>query len=530
MSSKLIDKLSIPMALTAIVGVTMFLSTSYASAQITESKVIFSDDFETGINWTKTNNVVWYTYQPKNDTHSTNLRYRGAIEKSISLEGYSSIKASFSWGAYSLDKDSEYVKAEYFDGTNWNLIERINNGSVKENRLLNPSTFDFPTSINNSKNFKLRFAVVGSGTGDHAYIDDVVISGIVASNTTPINPIGPNDPTDPTEPPVTSTSTIVNIPQLTTWQWQLTGTVDQNVDAKLFNIDLFDNSATVIKSLKDKGKVVICYMSAGSYENWRPDAAQFPASVLGNSNGWAGEKWLDIRQIALLKPVMTARFDLAKQKGCDGIEPDNIDGYTNKTGFPLTGADQIAYNKFLAEEAHNRGLSIGLKNDIDQTVQLQPFFDWALNEQCFQYNECDTYKPFLDAGKAVFNTEYSLDVTQFCSKANTMKMMAMKKKLDLDASRTVCWPASLSSETSTSLTTKSALTNSTNTETKKVLVSSGPLNVRDGAGGKIIGKQVAGSLGTVVSDPIVANGYTWWQVDFNSTPDGWVAGEFVSFY
>lgn len=524
MPSKLLNKLSIPLAFTAVIAATMFLSTSYASAQIAEPQVVFSDNFETGISWTKTSNVVWYTNVPKNGTHSVNLRYRGAIEKAVSLEGYKNITTSFSWGAYSLDNSNEYVKAEYFDGTNWNPIERINNNTTNENKLLNPTTFTFPASVENNKNFKLRFAIVGSGSGDHAYIDDVVIKGVMASGTTPIDPI------DPVEPPITSTSTIVNIPQLTTWQIQFTGTLDQNVDAKLFDIDLFDNSATVIKSLKDKGKIVICYMSAGSYEDWRPDASQFPASVLGNSNGWPGENWLDIRQIDLLKPIMIARFALAKEKGCDGVDPDNLDAYTNETGFPLTGADQITYNKFLAEEAHKLGLSIGLKNDVDQIVQLQPFFDWALNEQCFQYNECDTYKPFLDAGKAVFNIEYSLGIDQFCSKANSMKMMAMKKKLSLDATRTVCWPASLSSETSSSLTTKSALTNGVNTEIKKVMVSSGPLNVRDLAGGKVVGKQAVGALGTVVSGPITANGHTWWQVDFNSIPDGWIAGEFVNFY
>ncbi|MFA6161789.1 MAG: endo alpha-1,4 polygalactosaminidase, partial [Patescibacteria group bacterium] len=225
----------------------------------------------------------------------------------------------------------------------------------------------------------------------------------------------------------------------TSWQWQLTGLpVDQSVNALMFDIDVFDNDASVIASLKAKGKKVICYFSAGSYENWRPDAASFPATVKGKSNGWAGENWLDIRNIAILGPIMTARLDLAKSKGCDGVEPDNIDGYTNSTGFTLTATDQITYNKFLANEAHKRGLSIGLKNDIDQVTQLLPYFDWALNEQCFQYNECDTLVPFVNAGKAVFNVEYSLTTTAFCSKANAMNFNSLKKDLNLTATRTAC--------------------------------------------------------------------------------------------
>jgi hypothetical protein len=135
---------------------------------------------------------------------------------------------------------------------------------------------------------------------------------------------------------------------------------------------------------------------------------------------------------------MTARMDMCKAKGFDAIEPDNIDGYANNTGFPLTGQDQIAYNTFLANAAHQRGLSIGLKNDLDQAQQLLPLYDWALDEQCFQYQECDSLLPFIQAGKAVFNVEYSLDTSQFCPQANAMNFNSLKKHLQLDAYRVPC--------------------------------------------------------------------------------------------
>ena len=134
----------------------------------------------------------------------------------------------------------------------------------------------------------------------------------------------------------------------------------------------------------------MCYIDFGTWENWRPDQASFPSSVLGSSNGWPGEKWLDIRQISTLAPIMTARMQMCVQKGFDALEPDNIDGYSNSTGFPLTAADQLAYNEWIANTAHSLGLSVGLKNDVDQTAQLEPFFDWALDEQCNQYSECGT--------------------------------------------------------------------------------------------------------------------------------------------
>ena len=123
-------------------------------------------------------------------------------------------------------------------------------------------------------------------------------------------------------------------------------------------------------------------------------------------DGWAGEKWLDISNIELLEPIMASRMDRAKAKGCDAIHPDNIDGYTNDTGFSLSYGDQIDYNKMLARLAHDRSMIIGLKNDVDQVQELEPYFDFAVNEQCHHYNECFTLAPFIDNAKPVFNAEY----------------------------------------------------------------------------------------------------------------------------
>jgi hypothetical protein len=225
----------------------------------------------------------------------------------------------------------------------------------------------------------------------------------------------------------------------TSWQWQLTGSIDTSLDVQMYDIDLFEAPQSVIDELHNKGRIVICYFSAGSWEDWRPDANQFPESVKGNDlGGWPGEKWLDIRQLDVLGPLMHARMDLAVQKGCDGLEPDNIDGYTNSTGFALDAADQLAYNKWLADEAHARKLSIGLKNDLDQVTALLSYFDWALNEECFQYDECDALLPFVQAGKAVFGVEYTGNPEVFCPEANAMGLDWLKKNLNLDAWRVDC--------------------------------------------------------------------------------------------
>jgi len=229
----------------------------------------------------------------------------------------------------------------------------------------------------------------------------------------------------------------------TPWQWQLTGTVDTSLNVAMYDIDLVDNDVSVINTLHGRGIKVICYISAGSWEDWRPDASQFPESVKGRNNGWPGEKWLDIRQIAILGPIMEARLDLCKSKGFDGVEFDNVDGYSNRTGFPLTYQDQLNYNIYLANEAHERSLSAALKNDIEQVFDLQPYFDYTLNEQCFQYRECDygqnsLVTNFISNGKAVFQVEYKLKTSQFCPQANTWNFNSMKKTYDLDAWRQSC--------------------------------------------------------------------------------------------
>jgi hypothetical protein len=218
----------------------------------------------------------------------------------------------------------------------------------------------------------------------------------------------------------------------TSWQWQLQGEINTSWDVEMYDIDLFDTPQDIIDALHADGRLVICYFSAGSYEDWRDDAADFPASVIGEPlDDWEGEAWLDIRRNDLLESVMTARLDLAVEKACDGVEPDNVDGYDNDTGFDLTGDDQLAYNIWLAEQAHERGLSIGLKNDLDQIEVLVEHFDWALNEQCFEFDECETLLIFIEQGKAVFGVEYTGDPQDYCPQANQMEFSWLSKTYDL---------------------------------------------------------------------------------------------------
>lgn len=225
---------------------------------------------------------------------------------------------------------------------------------------------------------------------------------------------------------------------VTSWQWQLQDDIDTSVDVQMYDVDGFEVSAGTVQELHDAGRAVVCYLSAGSWENFRPDAGDFPNSVKGASNGWPGERWLDIRKLTILRPIMRARMDICEAKGFDAVEFDNVDGYRNRSGFPLTGADQLRYNVFLANEAHRRGMSTVLKNDLGQIRALLPYFDVALNEQCFQYHECDRLRPFVAAGKAVFTVEYRLELGGFCPQAADLGFNSMRKKLSLRVWREPC--------------------------------------------------------------------------------------------
>lgn len=222
------------------------------------------------------------------------------------------------------------------------------------------------------------------------------------------------------------------------WQWQLAGTPSAVRGVGIYGMDGQETPEQAVRDFADRGMHTICYFSAGSVEDWRPDADRFPDEVISKPlDGWKGESWLDIRRLDVLLPIQAARMDDCVRKGFDAVEADNVDGYVNDTGFPLTAEDQLRYNRALARLAHERGLSIGLKNDMDQIAELEPDFDFAINEECFRYDECEAYRPFVAAGKAVFNVEYE-ETPGRCEKARELGITSMLKNLDLDAWRRPC--------------------------------------------------------------------------------------------
>jgi hypothetical protein len=199
----------------------------------------------------------------------------------------------------------------------------------------------------------------------------------------------------------------------------------------VLEMDGFETPATTVAAVHALGKKAVCYIDVGTWESWRPDAKKFPKSDLGRPDaGWPGERWLDIRRTGVLLPIMKARFARCVAKGFDAVDPDNVNGVENPTGFALTVADQLAYDRAIASLAHADGLAVALKSYPDEAKALQPSFDFVVDEQCVQYKECDALSPFVTAKKAVFDIEYTSSLA-FCSSL-PKGVFGLAKRLSLD--------------------------------------------------------------------------------------------------
>ncbi|KAJ8096598.1 glycoside hydrolase superfamily [Lipomyces tetrasporus] len=262
---------------------------------------------------------------------------------------------------------------------------------------------------------------------------------------------GRGNPTTTTPPTIggnqTTNKTVKWQPEVgTTWQIELLYPLnDTSFDVDIYDIDMFDSDASLISELQGQGRRVICYFSAGSYENWRPDADKFKDSDLGNTlDGWPNEKWLKLSS-SNVREIMLSRLDLAKEKGCDGVDPDNIDGYDNDNGLDLTEDDSIDFVNFLAEATHALNMSLGLKNAGAIIPKVIGNMQWSVNEQCVQYDECSIYAAFTAVGKPVFHIEYpkgdntndnkamtTVQKNTACNNSGARNFSTVIKNMDLD--------------------------------------------------------------------------------------------------
>jgi len=257
------------------------------------------------------------------------------------------------------------------------------------------------------------------------------------------------------------------------WQYQLeakgrrhsaTGGIDVGICAKprgggacvtpdVFDIDLWidpaltDGAAVVntaaVEAIHAAGKRALCYVQAGTAERFRPDYAQMVAfdeacggCLIGKpfSKVFPDEFWANLNddqgQRSFLLAIVEARVALCAEAGFDGVEFDVVDAYAQDpsvTGWNISYETQLEYDQQLANLAHRYGLTAALKNNLGQLDVLLAYFDYAVNEQCFQYDECDGYADWIAAGKAVFQVEYRIGRGRFCDAANAAGFGAIKK-------------------------------------------------------------------------------------------------------
>lgn len=246
-------------------------------------------------------------------------------------------------------------------------------------------------------------------------------------------------------PPPATAQTAWKLPPLDKgWHWQIDGNAlnlqpAQSGRTKVYDVDVDWYSAADVARLKALGQYVVGYTVVGVWESYRPDAAQFPKSVIGGKTGWDGERWLDIRPAALAqyRAILERRFDVAKAKGFDAIEGDYQNNLSDcppkKAGcFPTSLADQEAFNRWYIDAVHARGMAAVLKNAPEYAQKYAGWgYDAALVEQCWEFSECGGYKAFVAAGKPVWNAEYKGQQAAICPKANAIGLNTARFPLNL---------------------------------------------------------------------------------------------------
>jgi hypothetical protein len=189
---------------------------------------------------------------------------------------------------------------------------------------------------------------------------------------------------------------------------QLTVPLDLARPVDIIALGLFDTAPERLQQLRARGTTTLCHMSAGLWETWRRDAPRFPETALGRSpTGWPGERWLDVREPAL-RPLLERRLDLCRARGFDGVLLAHLDGHGRDTGFAIQPEQQLAFNRWLAEAAHARGLVAGIMGDLGQAAELASAFDLLVADSCDPGSDCATaVRAFLAAGKPVHLVAYT---------------------------------------------------------------------------------------------------------------------------
>ncbi|WP_436643229.1 endo alpha-1,4 polygalactosaminidase [Microbaculum sp. FT89] len=245
-----------------------------------------------------------------------------------------------------------------------------------------------------------------------------------------------------------------------TWDWILSGRLPSPPPVvDYLDTDAFDTPADFVAAAKANGTTAICYISAGTLENWRPDRRAFrkldrkqrrrgnPLIIGRKYPDWPDERWLNFARYKVFLPLMVKRMKRCRSKGFDMIEFDNLDGYANRTGFKIRKRHAVRYARALARKATRIGLVPIQKNAPELAGRLQRHFGALLLEDCALYDFCGDAVVYRAAGKLVFDAEYPeawsdegkpFDLDAVCATTDAADISLIVKSLDLDKSVQRC--------------------------------------------------------------------------------------------
>jgi hypothetical protein len=188
------------------------------------------------------------------------------------------------------------------------------------------------------------------------------------------------------------------------WDWQIGRTTPLQRTGRsavdIYDIDGFLTTRAQVTAIKTRWRAstlshprTVCYLDL-AWEDYRPDAtpgADFPAGALGNIYfGFPEERWVDLRQLDALKPMLRERVAMCARKGFDAVELDDIDSFDppSTTGFHLTPGDAQNFLAYAFNLIHQAGMTALWKNSPFLSWWGHQYADGAVVEECYVGHAC----------------------------------------------------------------------------------------------------------------------------------------------
>jgi hypothetical protein len=226
------------------------------------------------------------------------------------------------------------------------------------------------------------------------------------------------------------------------WDWQLKGPADLDRDVEMLTLDPRLVTADQLQALRAQGVDTVCHVNAGTIAETDPGFSDLPPAVIGSAHKTRpNERYLDIRRLQMVVPVITQQIVACKNQGFTAIEPDGLDAYAQDSSFPLTAADTVHYATTLAHVAHGLGLRIAQKNVPELTEAMLPHFDFAITESCFATGTCEQIAAYPKANKPAFNAEYTdadIDFAKACTEGARLNINMIRKDRPVTAPVIFC--------------------------------------------------------------------------------------------